>query len=726
MKFNCLIIVVLLQSLCLQAQPPALTFSGIPKTRQLFHDNIRKAQNNIIHLETENGEIFKATTDEEANLQITQVLNSRIKAMQLFIEDNKTFAEADKYKWLRGISEMLNEYASEYKLGNIKGEQLPELILLFQKLMTKSINNETIQEEFDHAEYVFDVILSRNFAFEKAYNNAYCKQVMVLKSCKLYPDNILYIAKRNLQMPFADSLIEESAKQDPENIYNLSAASDAFALHLRKVKFPLTKLITSMAMMNSGRSLFPFLDELYTGNISFDSLDKIIENEDAYFKQLVKTEISYAGRIQSGDTPLVANTLLEKLRSKAKEIYIDVINGLHEVENETIRFKRIEKLQPEELYYLCVLGEDEIYTSSFLGVYKRMIERLTFKDGDLLLRSVNYDLYRKFIKMTAGYNKLDHFLSLMGKETAELLMQKFVTGLDLKPTLEDAVDVADSYASINDGIIRKLMLNKVTTLHQEANDKNNAKGKKIYYLLQTIFNSMDSTSTIDLTKALQIPPVYKMTHTLLQDTSKKINMLMFFYGDKDGNDVFNMFKADYGNKEFWKIVQKPMWIEVSSTKGSPITIYANKPGDETKDYDRQAQEKLINYLDSLGIEPTITIHRGHSYHVKSTISQLPISSKVILLGSCGGYHRLTDVLSFCPEAQIIASKQVGTGVVNSAIINAITDDLRKGKDLNWPIIWKTLSKNFTSGTVKERFDDYVPPQKNLGAIFIMAYNKLKK
>jgi len=38
------------------------------------------------------------------------------------------------------------------------------------------------------------------------------------------------------------------------------------------------------------------------------------------------------------------------------------------------------------------------------------------------------------------------------------------------------------------------------------------------------------------------------------------------------------------------------------------------------------------------------------------------------------------------------------------------------------LIWNNLSSRFKPD-MKEKFDDYVPPHKNLGAIFIMAYEK---
>jgi hypothetical protein len=46
--------------------------------------------------------------------------------------------------------------------------------------------------------------------------------------------------------------------------------------------------------------------------------------------------------------------------------------------------------------------------------------------------------------------------------------------------------------------------------------------------------------------------------------------------------------------------------------------------------------------------------------------------------------------------------------------------------LVWKDMWGSLTKLFYSDrnkSVRESWDDYIPPYKNLGAIFIKAYNK---
>jgi hypothetical protein len=205
----------------------------------------------------------------------------------------------------------------------------------------------------------------------------------------------------------------------------------------------------------------------------------------------------------------------------------------------------------------------------------------------------------------------------------------------------------------------------------------NERGIVIYNILNTIFLSMNPANGINVSAELGIIPVYEMPINMLKDAGGKIIIQQFFYGDKDGKNIFNSFIANYNNAN-WRIVYKPEWVEVNSTRGVPIEIYANKPLDAEQDLDDAAQQHLSDYLDSAQIDDTVVIHRGHSYYVTSTIKRLLPSAKVIMLGSCGGYNSLNDVLKICPESHIMASKQVGTGVVNMALIEAITETLRQG------------------------------------------------
>jgi hypothetical protein len=687
----------------------------IPAMRQLHHEYIYRSFEAIKLYPAKQ---FKLTNDE---LIVSEKL---IRQLRSKIELSTEIDNNAKYTWLRGVNDLLTAYYSNYQNGKTPITRLPVLLQTFQVAMNEQLSGGSIAPLMNKLDLESSIILTENFTFTSNRGLQAAKDSIVVKQCDRNPTKILPILFRNPTTASADSLIILASFRDPEELYSYAAAPNALGKKIQSVNHPFVKLVARLSLTSTGRMYFPFLDQLYTGKLKMDSITRFVGNDTSvgYFSLLVRTRIDYAKRIQQGDTPMAAKVLYNKLKAKSIELYINEINALHNEKSDFIRFKSISKLSPQELYYLAVTGEEEMYTSSFVnGVYPRIFAAMKNPRSDSLLNMVNKDQYKKFIKIAAAYNKLDDFLSKMDKKDAEQLMRGFVNGLEQTTSLEDAVDVADSYSSVYNPLLKKLMLNQVRLELNRCNEINNKRGQVIYDLLETIFSSLEPTSKIDLSAKLGIMPIYELPNSYLKDSETgRVVMQQFFYGDKDGMVVFNAFLNKFRNAN-WRIIKRSQWVEVSSRIGTPITIYANLPLDETEDLDAAAQDSLIEYLHNQKLHPSVVIHRGHSYYLNQTVQKMPSSAKLVLLGSCGGYQRLNEVLEIAPGAHIISSKQIGTGIINQGLINVISEELRLGKNLKWPSLWNSLAIRF-SGTAKEKFDDYVPPYKNLGAIFITAFN----
>lgn len=326
--------------------------------------------------------------------------------------------------------------------------------------------------------------------------------------------------------------------------------------------------------------------------------------------------------------------------------------------------------------------------------------------------------------MAANYNRLDTFLKTMPVANSEMLMKAFVANLDKTGNLEDAVDVADSYSSIND----KNLLNTILTYVKDNEEKNilenNGRGKLVYGLLKTIFLSADSSNNIDLTATVGIPSIYELANKELQDQKGRIVQQVFFYGDEDGKAFFPPFVNSFPAKD-WTVTSKKEWVEVKANKEN-VWVYANKPLDYDQNLDDSAQAHLANYFEANELHPSVIVHRGHSYWLPGTIKRMPGDAKIVVLGSCGGYQNLNKILEINPDAHIISTKEIGKGDINKPILSYLNQAMLSGKNIAWRDMWTTLTALFSrdpSAEVRESWEDYIPPYRNLGAIFIKAYRK---
>ena len=532
-----------------------------------------------------------------------------------------------------------------------------------------------------------------------------------------HPASFLRMAFEFPDAACIDSLLPAITKQTPEELYKYSQASTStLGKKIIKSNDELVKLIVKLSGMRQGRVYYPFLDDLYHKKRTIAEIDKTLgaNNQVAYFKLLVKTLLTYNDRITRSDTPVAINALREKVAYNAEMDFVRVINALHG-SPDGVRMKIIEKLTPEELYYLCINGEKDLYTSSYLKIYSAIFARQRTLNGYTLLERSRFDHFRRFIKMAGTYNTLDDFLSRMTKEEAGKLMHSFIDDLGTTASLEEVIDVANSYASIRNDSLRRFILQEVAS-KMEAERGNNIKGPKVYTLLNTLFLSLDPANQINLTQTLGIPDVYQLTQNALKDSSGRIIIQQFFYGDDDGKTAFNTF-LQWLKQNNWQVTTKKYWIEAVSRKGTPVHIYANLPLNNNTNLDEEAQSMLHAYLQEKNLSPSIVIHRGHSYYANHTITQLSAGNKLIIMGSCGSFSQISTIYKYSPTAQMITSKQEGSVTVNQPMIGYILDLLTAGKDLNWREIWNKLAVVFKKN---EKFDDYVPPYQNLGAVLLLT------
>ncbi len=731
-------VIIVLLFVCCSAAVLAQIDTGkvdIPFRRQLWHDRIDEEQKLLDKADGKIDGLIKASANEEINLAVTDALLRRVDALQKNIERNKNIAsQNEKVRYLNFTEILLRSFRTDWKAHKISALYAPQLLNNFEQVMKATIDSVSMAPLIEAQPYeiakITAGIFTNNIGFRQSRNIVY------LKYCALNPDKVRANMEPYVKETFADSLLTAVAKRDPGQLYKYS--QDIYSPVGKLIQNNTSSSVKTIALLSAtpgGMLYFPFIDDIVSGKKSADSLRKIIGDGEKgydsvrYYKLLVQTEIEYSKRMNNGDTAVAlfgANGLRDVMKRKALQHFITPINELHNQNNLNIRMRSIDLLTPVDLYYMIIMGESDIYTSSYKHSFNRMLQRMGKKPAtDSLLMSVNHDYFKKFIKMAANFNRLDTFLNLMPAASAESLMKSFIANLEKTNTLEDAVDVADSYSSINNKKLQSNILTYVAENEKRCDNENSNRGKIIYSLLNTIFLSADSTNKIDISKELGIPPIYNLDNKALADDSGRIVQQVFFYGDDDGKKFFPAYIAAFNTKE-WKVNNgNKEWVEIKSVKNGKNIIYVNRPLNNDKNLDDTAQIHLNQYLNKIGITPNIITHRGHSYWLTRTIDRMPGDAKIILLGSCGGYKNLSQLIAQNPEAHIISTKQIGTGNINQVITNTLNQTFLSGKPLEWRQMWATLTAQFAKQPkdLRETWDDYVPPYKNLGAIFLKAYNK---
>lgn len=699
----------------------------IPMTRSLFHMRIDDELEKIDYVDGKNDSKVEGYRDANTSYIINHSILRRGKQIANYIE-NETFNienninNQTKIRYLVKLKDNLRLFYDDIYDGDVDLNHYVDMMNNFEGIIIATKENKL--EQYVKNNIGMGMYYNRGLL----ENNKPLLNVLIDSMCYKFPETMEPRMKELAEFEGSGAIMAYIAKRNHLDLYKYAMTNGVERSIVMKSKDPLViKLRELIYGTKVPLKALAFFKDYESGKRTLAEIDQMTSNPDAYYKALVAKQI---------DLGTNNNYILNRdLKEQALE-YVRVINGLHD-EQPPIRFKMIENLNAAELFYLSVLCSEEIYTSSFTkGTYAKLLDKMQGVGGDEFLHSVKMDKFRTFIRMCANYNTLDTFLNTMKIDKRNEIMRDFVVGLgDRKQIdMEGAVDVADCFGSVNDTALLTFLQTEVRKEYEKNYLNNNKEGVVVYFILHTLFSSKqegsdDSLFNATMTNTLNMQPINRMPFGNLLDKEKgKVFEQVVFYGDKDGKDSYGNFLGFINKSGLYTIDQSnPYYIKINTKNAKvPIEIYANKPLDEEGDKDVEAQNKLNEYLLQNNIFPSILVHRGHSYHLKGTIDMMNENNKVIILGSCGSYHNLSGILTRSEDAQMVSSKQTGTMSVNDPIITEVNASVMNGQDVNWVKIWDNLDKLFVTSASRDLFNDYVPPHKNLGALFLKAYKRINE
>lgn len=654
--------------------------------------------------------------------RLSRFIEPEVDSIQRFIITDTALSDAEKVKAIQSLVYFMRELSDYIVMQKFEIYYIPDAVESYKLILRALLHRTSFNDVLIPLGPQRTQLLATSFwQYDEC---SLLDDIAIYKSVASSPDNILQFLEKYPQFRFADSLLFIVAAHDPLKMTSfLLQDKTGLQNNIRNNKNIYLQQIVSLAGDRSASELLPFIIPLAEKRITTEEILKKRAEVTSYFQLLVNTLRNEM--VRNADSSFIFQAALRNaIREKSLSFYVNRINELHG-SSDAIRFAALKNLRLEDLYYIITSCEEELYTSSYLGLYRRLMEYFRYQPADSIFRVVGYDNFRTFIRMAANYNTLTDFLGCMPQEKAGELLNLFISGIesDEDSGLEKAMDIADSYAGLSSVTgISQMIRNRLQFNLDRCQSGQLYFGIRLYSILLQVFDLVQQNDSVNkLWTYLGNHEILK--RSALQNKNSEIIELVLFYGDEDGISSFDNFLDLFKDEKKWEISKNEYWVAIRSLSGQPITVYANLPLDAKQGMDLQVQDSLNIFLKRQSVEPAILIHRGHSYHLGRTLVRLQPSVKLAILGSCGGYNSILSVANISPDAQIIFSKKTGSKFINDPMIDVINETLQNKKDLIWTEVWEKLEIRFQKDEFAlNLFNEYIPPRKNVSLFVLKLFN----
>ena len=691
---------------------------------------VAQLNTSAILLKEEKGRFLLALKSSRLDPGITSKLTrfgeSEVDSIQQFLISVKTLTDTEKEKALRSLFSFIKGLSGNIMEPKLEMYDIPAVLESYKSILRTLLYHKPFRNEMLQIGPWSSQLLAAAFRQYAEYD--LLNDIATYKRMSSSPDYIFQFLENKPVFRFADSLLINVAAHDPLKMASyMVKGKPGLQSKIRDQKNIYLQQIVSLAGDKNMQELMPFIIQLAEGRMTNEEIIKSRTDVTIYFQLLVNTLKEQV--VDPTHQSFKFNTALRQgIKQKSFAFYVNQINELHDAKD-AVRFASVKGLRPEDIYYIITSCEDEMYTSSYLGLYKRLMENFKNGSSDSLFTIVEYDNFRSFMRIAANYNTLTDFLNRMPQDRAAELLKRFISGIeaDTKNGLEKAMDIADSFNGLDSAAaISELIKDELTSNLKRCQSVQSYFGVRLYSILNEVFDLVKKKDPVNkLWKDLGNYEI--LQRKALLNKNNEIVQLVLFYGDEDGNASFNNFLGLFKDTVKWQTLKNESWVTIRSRSDQPVVIYANLPLDYKKELDLKAQDALTSFLKQQSINPVVVVHRGHSYHLNKTLSRLTPSVKLAILGSCGGYNSIISVATISPDAHIVVSKKTGSKYINDPMIDVINENLGNGKDLNWAELWQALNDRFSKDEFRlHLFNEYIPPARNVSLFVLKLFNSYKK
>jgi len=662
----------------------------------------------------------KLPTEPTILYPLADYFESEVNGIYSYIYEGAGVMTREKEKAERSLYYFINELNRNLVQRKLDIYDIPGSVQSYKSVLAALLHHKPFTQLLVPLKHPRSQLLATAFSQYNEYS--VLDDIAVYKRVASSPEFIVQFVEKRPGFRFADSLLLDAAAYDPLRlVYYLNKDKSGIQDRIRSTKNVYLKKLVSISNDKSVSELVPFVMQIADHKIT---PAEILEKRTAvinYFQLLVNT---LKESVTSNESSIFLKPLRDGIKKKSLSFFVNEINDRHN-DADAVRFASVSGLRPEDIYYIITSCGEDLYTSSYLGLYKRLIAHFGDQSVDSLFDIVQYDNFRVFVRLAANYNVLGDFFRRMPHERMRELMKRFAEGIDTDTNagLEMAMDIADSFTALaTDSGMSEVIQEELRTNLRRSTTGHKYLGIRLYGILLELLNLAKKKDGMQVLWA-RLGNYEILKRNSLENGKGEIVQLILFYGDEDGAASFDNFLRLYADKTKWEISKNDYWVSIRSLSDRPLMIYANRPLDIKQEMDLKAQDSLISFLSQKSLQPTILVHRGHSYHLDKTMRRLTPSVKLAILGSCGSYNRAISIASISPDVQVIGSKKTGSMSINDPIIDMINATLVNNNDLVWPEVWKNLGDRFNKDAAAlSLFNEYFPPSNNLSLFVLKLFS----
>ncbi len=548
----------------------------------------------------------------------------------------------------------------------------------------------------------------------------------IREAARAYPAEAMRAVGAYSATPWGAHVFAEAVLADPRWVMTLLAATTDSHPTLRRALASATdpavqvvwQLVQSAYPDEVKVRMAAFAPALATQTLSLEEAAQRSAEPTTYLRTLMAMHL----REEAPTARAVEQALREEV-----SLLVEEMNQLFE-QPPAVRFRALTGLAARELYLLLSYGEAEMFTSSYRGVYERLLASMRQEGvtGDALLAQVHYTRFRVFMKAAAVFHRLESFLATIPSPVARWsLLVRCISDIERgREMLEQGMMVAELLSAPLDTPSLHLMRDTLRSEYERTLLHQQPEARLLYGLLAALLARRPEPGLADAAFMAIATPYIPLVPNLEQIPlaalfPRGVNIQHhFFYNDDDGRQSFHSFLAQYHDDPAWQLTHHGAYVHLSTPRATrTIEIYANVFSEE-----EQGLIDITQALRTRQITPQIVVHRGHTFYTTRTLAHTPAAAALVIMGNCGGTTLLDAVLSRAPQAHILTTKGIGSLTVNDPLLKALNTYLLSDQVMTWPRFWHQATALLSHNP---RFVDYVPPDKNAGAVLLTAYRRAR-